>query len=326
MSEQGKFPWWRSGRVIFGVVVIVLLLVAGMDPHLLTHYSPWQDDMLHMEDFSVPPFPPSRMHWFGTNQYGQDLFTQIVYGIVPTFRDATILVAITLILSFVIAVLQVMYHINLLVFDRVSDLTKLFPAVLLMLLILEMKPVYFSHWSAYWYFGVITLFEVGRLIPILEGDIQLVYQKPFIESAVIAGGSQVWIFRKHVFRWIQPYILEYVPSQYARILTVMGELGYFGVVTKADIVPTEGGARFVTHQLDLPTLLSIGGHHWFTVPGGVFFPTIVLCLMIVSFRLIAAGIASATTIQRVEYWPWPKYLANVVSPGRRGGSADRASA
>ncbi|QSO46491.1 hypothetical protein [Alicyclobacillus mengziensis] len=316
--------WWQSGRVITGSLIIIVLLVVGLFPHLVTHYTPWQEDSFHLSDYEAPPFPPSRLHWFGTDEYGHDLFTQIVYGIVPTFRDATILVVITLLASLAIAVLQAMYRVNLYIFDRLTDLTKLFPPVLLMLLILEMKPIYFSHYSSYWYFGIIGLFEIGRLEPIVEGDIGLVYKKPFIESAIIAGGSEFWVFRKHVWRFIMPYILEYIPSQYARILTVMGELGYFGVVTRALIFATQNGEHFITHQLDLPTLLATGGHHWFTVPGGVFFPTIALCLMIVCFRLIATGVASATTLKRAEHWPWPEYVAKLVA--HRSPSTSRVSA
>jgi ABC-type dipeptide/oligopeptide/nickel transport system permease subunit len=322
--SQNSARWWQSTRVIVGAFILIVLLVVGLDPHLVTHYSPWQQDSFHLSDYEAPPFPPSRLHWFGTDEYGTDLFTQIVYGIVPTFRDATILVVITLFASIAIAVLQAMYKKNLYIFDRLTDVTKLFPPVLLMLLILEMKPIYFSHYSSYWYFAIIGLFEIGRLEPIVEGDIRLIYQKPFIESAITSGGSQLWIFRKHVWRWITPYVLEYIPSQYARILTVMGELGYFGVVTKAMIFATQSGEHFMTHQLDLPTLLASGGHHWFTVPGGVFFPTIALCLMIVSFRLIATGVASTTKLKRGEHWPWPEYVVKLVAhrrPSATGFSA-----
>lgn len=299
-DKRRRWSW----RVAIGLAILVGLCIIGFDPHLVTHYTPFQTQSIDMKTYDTPPFPPSASHWFGSDEQGRDIFTQIVYGIIPTLRDATILVVLTLAVSLLVAVIQGMFNVRLALFDRVGYVTQIFPPVLLMLLILESQPVYFSHYGAYWYYGIIGLLEMARLIPVMEGDIRLVYHKPFIDSARVSGGSQWWIFRKHVLRWMRPYLVEYVPSQYARVLAVMGELGYFGVTSNKAILHTQDGVIFTTTQLDLPTLLSQGGHHWFQVPGGVFFPTLVLCLMIVCFRIVAAGVGSVTTIDRAQHWPW----------------------
>ncbi|KPV42180.1 hypothetical protein [Alicyclobacillus ferrooxydans] len=321
--NESRHRWW-STRAFIGILVIAGFLVMGLHPSLVTHYGPYQMDKIHLSDDTIPPFPVSRMHWFGTDENGVDIFTQIVYGIVPTLRDATIMVAFTLAAAVIIAVIQTLYKVRIMLVDRLSYLTSIFPPVLIMLLILEIQPVYFSHDSAYWYYAVIGVLELGRFIPIVDKDIRLIYQKPFIESAVVVGGSQWWIFRKHVLRWMWPYLAEYIPSQYARILAVMGELGYFGVVTKAQFLQSQNGISFTSTQLDLPTLLSLGGHHWFQVPDGVFFPTLTLCLMIIAFRLIATGAARVSMVERTEHWPmkdmpwWMRLLAPRNGHGRGG--------
>lgn len=294
--------WWNAPAIV-GILLIAGFLIIGIHPTLVTHYGPFQMDKMNMSDYTIPPFPVSKRHWFGTDENGMDIFTQIVYGIIPTLRDATILVVSTLVAAMMVGVIQTLYKVRIMLVERLAYVTSIFPPVLIMLLVLEIQAVYFSHYSPVWYYCVIGVLELGRLIPIVEKDIRLIYQKPFIESAVVAGGSQWWIFRKHVLRWMWPYLAEYIPSQYARILAVMGELGYFGVVTRAQFLVSQSGVSFTSNQLDLPTLLSLGGHHWFQVPDGVFFPTLALCVMIIAFRLLATGVARASAMERTEHWP-----------------------
>jgi peptide/nickel transport system permease protein len=62
---------------IGGVVLLFFLLLMIIGP-FLTSYKP--------ADFVGPSFaPPSKDFWFGTTTFGEDVFTQFVYGLAPTF-------------------------------------------------------------------------------------------------------------------------------------------------------------------------------------------------------------------------------------------------
>src|SRR5512139_3067494 len=68
----------RNGKLRIGLAVILVFLALAIIGPRLTHYQP--------EDFVGPTaYPPSAEYWFGTTTFGQDVFTQFVYGLRASF-------------------------------------------------------------------------------------------------------------------------------------------------------------------------------------------------------------------------------------------------
>lgn len=69
----------RNGKLVTGLgLVLVLLLTGLLGPLVLGVAAP-------NEYVAAPMLPPSAEHWFGTTTFGQDVFTQFVYGLRTTF-------------------------------------------------------------------------------------------------------------------------------------------------------------------------------------------------------------------------------------------------
>src|SRR5690606_27756407 len=68
----------RNTKLRIGAVVLLFFLLLTAVGPLLTGYAP---------NAYVGPMaqPPSAEHWFGTTTFGQDVFTQFVYGLRATF-------------------------------------------------------------------------------------------------------------------------------------------------------------------------------------------------------------------------------------------------
>ncbi len=64
----------RNKKFVFSFCVLTFLAVLATFGPMLTPYDP-------LEFASFPYQPPNRDHWLGTNTFGQDLFTQLVYGL-----------------------------------------------------------------------------------------------------------------------------------------------------------------------------------------------------------------------------------------------------
>lgn len=69
----------RNNKLRVGLAIILFFLVLAFVGPLLTDYAPY--------DYVNPKGaqPPSSEHWFGTTMFGQDVFTQFVYGLKATF-------------------------------------------------------------------------------------------------------------------------------------------------------------------------------------------------------------------------------------------------
>ena len=76
---------------VIGLSVLLLMVLMALCAPLLTSYDP--------NAFAdLPGQPPSSTHWFGTNQQGQDIFAQVVYGArISLFVGATAALLATLI-------------------------------------------------------------------------------------------------------------------------------------------------------------------------------------------------------------------------------------
>ena len=68
----------RNPKLVVGLSIVLLFLLVGLVVPPFLEHTPG-------ERYAPPLLPPSAEHWFGTTQFGQDLFTQFVYGIRSTF-------------------------------------------------------------------------------------------------------------------------------------------------------------------------------------------------------------------------------------------------
>ena len=80
-AEQGTSLWkdaWLRLRqnhlAVFGLVVLVLFIVIALLTPWIAPYS------YQAQDLELGASPPSAAHWLGTDIFGRDLMTQIMYG------------------------------------------------------------------------------------------------------------------------------------------------------------------------------------------------------------------------------------------------------
>jgi peptide/nickel transport system permease protein len=68
----------RNRKLVVGLVVVLLFVVAAVVGPLLTDHGP-------NEYVGPPAQPPSARFWFGTTTFGQDVFAQFAHGLRSTF-------------------------------------------------------------------------------------------------------------------------------------------------------------------------------------------------------------------------------------------------
>jgi peptide/nickel transport system permease protein len=79
-KKKNEFLYFalRNNKLRVGLTIVLFFLVLTFVGPMLTDYTP--------NDYIGPPNqPPSSEYWFGTTSAGQDVFTQFVYGLYPTF-------------------------------------------------------------------------------------------------------------------------------------------------------------------------------------------------------------------------------------------------
>src|SRR4051794_19841641 len=63
----------RNRLALVGLAIVLFMVLAAILAPLITSYDPTKGSL---DSFA----PPSRQHWFGTDNIGRDIYTRVVYG------------------------------------------------------------------------------------------------------------------------------------------------------------------------------------------------------------------------------------------------------
>ncbi|MDU8489794.1 ABC transporter permease [Pseudomonas syringae pv. actinidiae] len=94
-SVLARSGWRRSPALLVGASIIGVVLLVALFTPWLSGFDP------NAQNIQERLLPPSAAHWLGTDAFGRDLFTRLLYGTRPTL----LLVSLVLLLTLPIGVL-----------------------------------------------------------------------------------------------------------------------------------------------------------------------------------------------------------------------------
>jgi peptide/nickel transport system permease protein len=181
-----------------GAAIIVVMIVAAVLAGFVAPYDPLTTDYASMLQ------APSSFHWFGTDSFGRDVFTRILYGsrtalwigFASSFLGAT--------LGGIIGVTSAYFGGKIdLVLQRFMDLLLSFPLVILALVVVSllgsgMTNVIFA----------ITVPMVPRCAIIVRSSALALREMPFVEAARALGFGPLHIILRHMLPNVMaPYLI-----------------------------------------------------------------------------------------------------------------------
>ena len=181
-----------------GAAIIVMMIATAVLAGLVAPYDPLTTDYASMLQ------APSSFHWFGTDSFGRDVFTRILYGsrtalwigFASSFLGAT--------LGGIIGVTSAYFGGKIdLVLQRFMDLLLSFPLVILALVVVSllgsgMTNVIFA----------ITVPMVPRCAIIVRSSALALREMPFVEAARALGFGPLHIILRHMLPNVMaPYLI-----------------------------------------------------------------------------------------------------------------------
>jgi peptide/nickel transport system permease protein len=189
--KRGSLLWARiinnKMLIIGGIVVISFLSIAVLAP-LITQYSPTK------MNFRAKFAPPSAEHLMGTDHFGRDIFTRIVYGARVSFQVGLVAVSIGLIGGLIFgAVAGFVGGIADDILMRMMDALLAFPPLLLAIgLVASMGP---SLKTVSISIGVVY---IPRFARVMRSSVLAEKEKEYVEAARAIGQSGFKILIKHI--------------------------------------------------------------------------------------------------------------------------------
>ena len=275
LHVRAASPWTKvpsalahfAGRQPLGAMsaaVLAVLILTAVGADAIAPYSPTRNDV-------GPALEgPGREHWFGTDQFGRDLFSRVVHGArISLYVGLTT----TLLGTAAAAILGVLSGYFGGVFDyvlqRFVDVSQAIPPLILLIgMMVVLGP---SINNVVLALALLQSLSVSRVI---RGAVIAVRSSQYIEAARVIGASHARTMALHVLPNVLPTVIVLISTSIGGIIVAEASLSFLGYGVPPP-APSWGG------------MMSAEGRTYMIVaPWILIFPTAVLSLVVFSMNML----------------------------------------
>ena len=260
----------KNKPAVTGLVVAVLLSLAAIFAPLLATHDP------HALADKEARQPPSRIHYFGTDTIGRDVFSNVVFGGRVSLPIGLVSVGIALGVGVVLGGIAAYRGgwADTIVF-RAMDVLLAFPSILLALLIVTMLGR--GTWKVMIAVGIS---EIPRFARQMRAEVLALREREFVlASRALGAGPLRILFGRILPNALGPLTVIATVGIATAVLEAAG-LGFLGL--GADERSPEWGTMLADNRSDLRT------HWWLAV-----FPGLAIATTVLALNLVGDGIRDA---------------------------------
>lgn len=257
----------RNPLTLAGATVVALLLVVALfAPWIATH------DPL-MQDLAGALQPPSALHWFGTDEFGRDIFSRLVHGSRITLYIIALVTVVVGPIGLAVGVTSGYLGgwVDT-VFMRITDIFISFPSLVLALAFVAALGPGLDHAIV-----AIALTAWPPIARLARAETLSLRKADFIVAAQLQGASTLRVLVRHVVPLALSSVVVRLTMNMASIILTAAGLGFLGLGAQAPL--PEWGA-----------MISEGRRYmmdsWWTVTA----PGAAILLVSLAFNLLGDGL------------------------------------
>jgi peptide/nickel transport system permease protein len=211
--------WYRNGTLVAGLVIVGLLVAAAVLAPLLTPYDPVKQDLQNAL------LSPSGDHWLGTDKYGRDVLTRLLWGARVDLRIGFLAVLIPFVVGSVLGALAGYFGgwFDTIVM-RVVDVFFAFPFYVLVIVLVFV----FGNGEKSIYLAIAAVSWVAYA-KIMRGELLVAKKQDYVVAARLGGMSHARILVKHIAPNVLSQALIYAMSDIVMDILAIVTLGYLGL-------------------------------------------------------------------------------------------------
>lgn len=273
--SQLKSIWFRFKKnklAMFGLILFLALVLMAAGAGFFMDYDV---DVIGQHMKERLQFPSSA-HWFGTDQYGRDVFARIVWGSRISLFVGLFTVGIAMTIGGLIGALSGFYGGKVdMVLMRIMDVFLALPGTILAVAIVgALGPGIFNVLLA------MSICRIPQFARIVRSSVMSIRGQEFVEAAKACGTKDVRIIMRHIMpNAIGPLVVQATLNMATTILGVAG-LSFIGLGIEAPI-PEWG------------SMLSEARDQMRYYPYLMIIPGISIMLAVLSLNLIGDGLRDA---------------------------------
>src|SRR5437762_5831440 len=267
-AARSRFIRSRTG--LLGAVVLLIVVAAAVFAAWIAPYSPTR------QDFRVERQPPSAQHWMGTDEFGRDVLSRVIWGAQASLEAGAVAASIALIVGLVLGMLAAYYGgrtDNLVM--RGMDVILAFPYIVLAIAIVAiLGPGLRNAMIA---IGIVYVPHYARVV---RGSVLSVRARDYVEAARALGAADGRVMWQHVLpNTLAPVIVQTTLNVGSAIIDTAG-LSFLGLGTQP---PTP----------DWGNMLSAGRSYIIDAPWIATFPGLAILATVLAFNLMGDALRDA---------------------------------
>jgi len=221
--RAGVGVWWRrfarNRGAVFGLAVFLGMVAMALFAGVLAPYDPLAQGV------GAPLAGPSWAHWAGTDSFGRDMLSRIIYGARIALVVGIVAVLLALVIGVTLGLVAGYYGGGVdAAIMRVMDGLFAFPIIILAIAMMAIM--------GFGVRNVIIAVAVGFIAPfarVTRGDVLAVKEEPYIEAARLVGVRNLPIMFRHVLpNILAPVIVQAALRVSGAIITEAG-LSFLGL-------------------------------------------------------------------------------------------------
>ena len=280
-AEEGASLWqdaWvrlrRNHLAVLGLGVLLFMIVIAL---LTPWIAPYAYDA---QDLDLGATPPSAAHWLGTDIFGRDLLTQIMYGGRVSLAVGFIATSVALLIGVTWgAIAGYVGGRTDAVMMRLVDILYALPFMIFIVLLM----VVFGR-NVILLFLAIGAVEWLTMARIMRGQVQTLRQQEFVEAAVSLGLSPATIIRRHLIPNALGPIIVYTTLTIPGVMLLEAFLSFLGL----GIQPP---------QTSWGLLISYGAETMEEYPWLLIYPGLTLTVTLFSLNFLGDGLRDALDVR-----------------------------
>lgn len=261
----------RNKTAVIGLVIITIVTLAAILAPVITSYDPNKIDLLNA---SLKPGVDG--HIFGTDEFGRDLFTRVVYGsrisiivgVLATGFGAALGILLGIIAGYKGGVIDS-------ILMRLMDGMFAFPFILLSIALMTVFGTGLQNVVL-----AIGIANIPRYARIVRGQVLIVKEQDYCKVVKAIGASDLRIILNHI-----------LPN-------IMSPIIVYATLNIAGAIISEAALSFLGLGIELPTaswgnILKSGKDYLLTSPHIATFSGLAILITVLGFNLFGDGVRDA---------------------------------
>jgi peptide/nickel transport system permease protein len=277
VPRQAASPWLaarrrfvRSRTGLAGAIVLVVVVLAAIFAGQVSPYNPTR------QDFRVERQAPNPEHLMGTDEFGRDVLSRVIWGARASLQAGAVAASIALGVGLLLGMLAAYYGgrlDNLLM--RLMDVILAFPYILLAIAVVAILGPGLQN--AMIAIGIVYVPHYARVV---RGSVLSIRARDYVDAARALGASDNRVMWQHVLpNALAPLIVQTTLNVGTAIIDTAG-LSFLGLGTQP---PTP----------DWGNMLSAGRNYVIDSPWIATFPGLAILVTVLAFNLMGDALRDA---------------------------------